>query len=158
MQNPLNYLAPILSDDFKAFLSRRHFSTKDIFVIMSFNDEHRDSYFIAIEPTLRKLGFNPIRVDQIQHTNTVTKEIYERIEQSAFVVADLTGERPNVYYEVGWAHRAGKEVILVAKKGTSVHFDVAAINRIDYKDYTDLCEALEKRVTAVADNLGITIA
>ncbi len=135
----------------------RQIASKDVFVIMSYNDDHRDAYFVAIQPTLTKLGFNPIRVDEIQHNNTVTKEIYEAIDRAAFVVADLTGERPNVYYEVGWAHKAEKEVVLLAKKDTSVHFDVAAINRIDYKDYTDLCHGLEKRVRAVAQRLGIEI-
>lgn len=128
-----------------------------VFIIMSFNDEHRDAYYVAIQPTLIKLGFKPIRVDEIQHNNTVTKEIIEAIENSAFVIADLTGERPNVYYEVGYAHKADKEVVLVAKKGTAVHFDVAAINRIDYKDYTDLCDSLEKRVKSVGKRLGFNI-
>jgi hypothetical protein len=72
-----------------------------VFVIMSFKPEHRDAYFVAIEPTLKKLGFEPIRVDQIQHNKTVTSEIVSQIEKAAFVIGDLTGERPNVYYEIG---------------------------------------------------------
>ena len=130
-------------------------SSKKVFVIMSFDPAHRDGYFIAIEPTLKSLGFDPIRVDQIQHNKTVTSEIISQIEGSAFVIADLTGERPNVYYEVGWAHRADKEVVLVARKDTAVHFDVAAINRIEYTDYTELCASLRKRIISIADKLGI---
>jgi len=132
-------------------------SEKKVFIIMSFQDQHRDAYFVAIEPTLKKMGFEPIRVDQIQHNNTVTSEILRELESAAFVVADLTGERPNVYYEIGWAHRANKEVVLTARKDTAVHFDVAAINRIEYADYTDLCSSLEKRVKAIADRLGLDI-
>lgn len=132
-------------------------SEKKVFVIMSFQPQHRDAYFVAIEPTLLKLGFEPIRIDQIQHNNTVTSEIVKEIETSAFVIADLTGERPNVYYEVGWAHRAGKEVVLVAKKETAVHFDVASINRIEYNDYTELCDALTKRVKSICEKLEIKI-
>jgi hypothetical protein len=147
----------VSSNEDKKETENRQIATKEVFVIMSYNDDHRDAYYVAIQPTLLKLGFKPIRVDEIQHNNTVTKEIYEAIDRSAFVVADLTGERPNVYYEVGWSHKAGKEVVLLAKKETAVHFDVAAINRIDYKDYTDLCDGLEKRVRAVAQRLGIDI-
>ncbi|OAQ20170.1 hypothetical protein [Thermosulfurimonas dismutans] len=132
-------------------------SARNVFVIMSFQPEFRDAYYVAIEPTLTKLGFKPVRVDQIQHNRTVTAEILTQIESAAFVVADLTGERPNVYYEVGWAHRANKEVVLLARKGTAVHFDVAAINRIEYNDYTELCESLEKRVRAIAKKLGLNI-
>ncbi|UBM61308.1 nucleotide-binding protein [Candidatus Sulfidibacterium hydrothermale] len=132
-------------------------SDKKVFIIMSFQDQHRDAYFVAIEPTLRKLGFEPIRVDQIQHNNTVTSEILKELESAAFVVADLTGERPNVYYEIGWAHRANKEVVLTARKDTAIHFDVAAINRIEYTDYTDLCSSLSKRVKAIAKRLGLDV-
>jgi hypothetical protein len=132
-------------------------SEKRVFVIMSFQPQHRDAYFVAIEPTLIKLGFEPIRIDQIQHNNTVTSEIVREIETSAFVVADLTGERPNVYYEVGWAHRAGKEVVLVAKKDTAVHFDVASISRIEYNDFTELCAALILRVKTICEKLEIKI-
>ena len=31
--------------------------------------------------------------------------------------------------------------MLIARKGTAVHFDVAAINRIDYEDFTELVDA-----------------
>lgn len=132
-------------------------SDRDVFIIMSFDKGQRDAFFVSIEPTLKNLGFNPVRVDQIQHNATVTPEIMRQIEKSAFIVADLTGERPNVYYEVGYSHRADKEVILVSRKGTAVHFDVAAINRIEYEDYTELSEALRKRVLGVCDRLGIVL-
>lgn len=131
-------------------------SDRDVFVIMSFNEEFRDTYILAIKPTLEKLGFKPIRVDEIQHNATVTPEIMRQIERSAFVVADLTGERPNVYYEVGYAHRADKEVILMAQKEHAVHFDVAAINRINYIDLTELTHALELRVKTIKERLGIS--
>lgn len=133
-------------------------SDKDVFIIMSFDKGQRDAFFVSIEPTLTELGFNPIRVDQIQHNATVTPEIMRQIEKSVFIVADLTGERPNVYYEVGYAHRADKEVILVSKKDTAVHFDVAAINRIEYEDYTELSEALKKRVLGVCEKRGIDVS
>ena len=128
-------------------------SEKDVFVIMGFDEQYRDAYFVAIEPVLKDLELNPIRVDQIQHNRTVTTEIVNQIESSLFVIADLTGERPNVYYEVGYAHRANKEVILLSKKGTSVHFDIAAINRIEYDDYTELKESLKKRVNSILEEL-----
>ena len=133
-------------------------SERDVFVVMSFAREHRDAFNLAIEPVLTELGFNAIRVDQIQHNTTVTPEIMRQIERAAFVVADLTGERPNVYYEIGYAHRADKEVVLVARSDTAVHFDVSAINRIEYSDYTELMDALRKRVRAIAERLGLATA
>lgn len=138
-------------------ISMPELSERDVFIIMSFAKEHRDAFHVAIEPVLKRLGFNPVRVDQIQHNATVTPEILRQIERSVFVIADLTGEKPNVYYEVGYAHRADKEVILVSKRDTAIHFDVAAINRIIYDDYTELTEALDKRVRATADRLDLPL-
>lgn len=132
-------------------------SEKDVFVIMSFQRQHRDAFNLAIEPTLKQLGFKAIRADHIQHNATVTPEIIRQIERSVFVVADLTGERPNVYYEVGYAHRANKEVILMVQKDSAVHFDVAAINRIQYEDYTELSSALKKRVRGIMERLEIAL-
>lgn len=132
-------------------------SERDVFVIMSFSREQRDAYNLAIAPTLKRLRLRPRRIDEVQHNATVTVEIVRHIERALFVVADLTGERPNVYYEVGYAHRANKEVVLLARKGTAIHFDVAAINRIDYEDFTELVDALEKRVRAIADRIGLDL-
>ncbi|MCG8319773.1 MAG: hypothetical protein MI921_09755 [Cytophagales bacterium] len=122
---------------------------------MSFQDDYRDTYNLAIKPTIEKLGFKCVRVDEIQHNATVTPEIMRQIERATFVVADLTGERPNVYYEVGYAHRADKEVILMARKDHAVHFDVASINRINYQDLTELTTALELRIKSIKERLGL---
>ena len=39
-----------------------------------------------------------------------------RKEESAFVIADLTGGRGGVYYEAGYAMAKGKQIILSCKK------------------------------------------
>ena len=52
---------------------------------------------------------------------------------------DLTVERPTVYYELGYAHGVGNraiEILLIAKTGTHLHFDIAHLAVMYYDSAT----------------------
>ncbi len=55
------------------------------------------------------------------------------------MVADLSGEKQNVYWEHGfaWALDPAK-VITIAKSGTKVHFDLQGYHRIEYETLDQL--------------------
>lgn len=54
-------------------------------------------------------------------------EIFKEIGRSTFTIADLTGLRLNCFTEMGYAFGREKKVILTARKGTNLPFDVKAI-------------------------------
>ena len=61
----------------------------------------------------------------------------------------MTQERPNVYYELGYAHGVGNEssdVLLVAERGTVLHFDVAPLRVQYYSSETELRDVVAEQL------------
>ena len=67
------------------------------------------------------------------------------IQKARLIVADLTHERPNVYFEVGYARGLGKTVITTAREGTNLHFDVKDWTCTFYNDSRVLERHLQER-------------
>ena len=88
-----------------------------------------------------------VRADEIEHSEVITDKIMEKIRSSEFLLADLSGERPSVYYEIGYAHALKRRVIMYRSKGTNLHFDLAAYNCPEYSNLTDLKSKLIARLS-----------
>jgi nucleoside 2-deoxyribosyltransferase len=121
-----------------------------MFVVMKLGDRHLDSaYAGVIRPLAESFGLKVLRVDEIQDSGLISSQILENIGQSRLVFLELSGGRPNCYYEAGYAHALGKGVIFSIRKGEQVHFDLAAHRFIQWDTEADLRKKLKKRLSAM---------
>jgi hypothetical protein len=127
-----------------------HPTINQIFVIMKLDDADLDSaYEGVIVPAGKEFGYKVVRIDQIQDSGNINEQILENIAQSRLVLADLSGERPNCYYEAGFAHALGKEMIFAAQQKYEIHFDLAGYRFIRWRTEADYRHQLRERLMSL---------
>jgi nucleoside 2-deoxyribosyltransferase len=123
---------------------------RQIFVVMKFGDDELDSAYEGVmKPEGKRVGLTVKRIDEVQDSGRITDQMLTEIGRSLVVIADLTGQRPNCYYEAGFAHALGKELILTMRQGEDPHFDLAGYRFIRWKTESDLRSQLRTRLKAL---------
>lgn len=116
-----------------------------VFVLMSFSQDMANTYKALksagklVSPRLRVH-----RVDDKSGQYKITESILKNIELADLIVCDLTKERPNVYYELGFAQALGKTVLTCARGGTKLHFDIKDFRTIFYESAIELQGFMER--------------
>ncbi len=121
------------------------------FVAMWFDPTMRDAYNDGFEVGVRDAGYDPLRVDQVEHVGKIDDEIISQIRRSRFVVADFTGHRGGVYFEAGFALGLNLPVFWTCRQDQidGLHFDIRQFKCIDWTEPPELAERLQKRIEAV---------
>lgn len=116
-----------------------------VFVLMPFKEELDDLYFYGIRGSAERVGLRCKRADELIHDVAIMREVIDHIQRARVIVAEVSDQNPNVFYEVGWAHALERPTILVAREGASLPFDIAHINIVFYKNIKDLDDKLSER-------------
>jgi nucleoside 2-deoxyribosyltransferase len=111
---------------------------------------NKECYEKAIKPAIEELQYKPIFIESMEHNEKICDLIIAEIRNCRFLIADVTGQRQNVYYEAGYAQGIGRDVIWTVKKDEleKVHFDVRQYSYIDWANYEDLRIRLISRIRA----------
>ncbi len=94
--------------------------SKRAFVAMWFDESMNDAWQNGFRVAIQNAGYEPVRVDQIEHVEKIDDKIVAEIRRSRFLVADFThgdaGARGGVYYEAGFAHGLKIPVIFCCRE------------------------------------------
>lgn len=110
------------------------------FIITPIGSENSDIFRKAkgviesvIKPVLKEYGFDDIKpAYEINVSGMINTQIINRIIDDDLVVANLTGNNPNVMYELCLRHVVAKPIIHICESGTSLPFDIKDNRTIFY--------------------------
>jgi len=106
----------------------------------------KDVYDYIIKPAINNSGysFEVVRADDIERPGSFIKDILENLLNSFVIIADLSGQNPNVFYELGVRHALSPRTILIAQSIDDIPSDLREYRTIIYddsakgvKDFTD---------------------
>ncbi len=103
----------------------------------------------VIRPVLQKNGFNDIKAAyEINISGMITTQIINRIIDDDLVIVNLTGNNPNVMYEMCLRHVVAKPIIHICENGTILPFDIKDSRTIFYENdmlgVSELKESLKR--------------
>ncbi len=118
------------------------------FIIMPFGQEELDivyEYFVL--PVLEEVC-NLIcrRGDESFGSNVIIDDVRTAIEETHLIVADITGQNPNVFYEVGISHTLDKPVLLLSQSPDDIPFNVRHLRVLPYEYTPKGCKLLERKL------------
>lgn len=106
---------------------------RHIFAAMPFDGKYDDVYFVAMTYAAEQIDSICIRVDKLEYSGDILSETQRQIRTAIAVVGDLSESRPNVLYEVGYAHALKKPTVHICSTPLDdLPFDVAHWNTISY--------------------------
>lgn len=149
-------------------LQQSHVNNKNAFVAMSFH-ESANEIREAIKLGIENAGYSAELMDEIIHNHQIVPEMLRLIQESRFLIMDITQPNFGAYYEAGYAQGLGKEIIVTCQKevfnqkkyecvfipkedktcwlkevATKPHFDIAQKQILVWKDYADLTKKLSE--------------
>ena len=106
--------------DYSNFLKQFGIDPKSISIrknfaifLTPFNSSGNHAYSIC-QTTLNQLGIILQRTDNVVDKNDIMMNIVSQIVRAEFLIVNIDGRNPNVYYELGIAHAIGKPTILIS--------------------------------------------
>lgn len=107
-----------------------------VFAIMKFEKDFDELYEEVIVPVCDRNGYKAIRADECYASTPILQDIITEITNASIIIADITMDNPNVFYELGYSHAIGKNTILLAdaEKRQKMPFDISGFRTIFYSN------------------------
>ena len=104
-----------------------------------------------IRPAVESCGYKAVRADEIAEPGIITNQIIRHVVDDPLVIADLTGQNPNVFYELAIRHYIGKPLVQIINKVKDIPFDISSTRTIlvDHQDP----DSVEKAKTEIQSQI-----
>lgn len=156
------------ADLIKIFSKIAQSRKRQVFVSMQFSEDTKPN-FVAIKSAIDDLNvkhnldiaIRPLRIDQFDtgFSYVINDEILRLIEDSGYLIADLTKGNPNVYHEIGYlmglnqGHGLPHQNFLLVHNSSigdaqkDIRFNLAGIKQLRSSDTNDLREAVKRQIS-----------
>lgn len=128
-----------------------------IFVIMSF-DKKYDEIYEALKIAGRLVSNRKIVIERVSEPLgdfIITERIEQMIKRAELVICDVTEKSLNVYYELGYARAMNKTIIVTAKTGTELPFDIRQHRTNFYNNSIELQRLVSAELNSYYKNSDI---
>lgn len=97
-------------------------------------NKFKETLEYVVKPAIENSGYRleVIRADDIERAGSFIKDILEYVLDSFVVIADLTGQNANVFYELGVRHSLSPRTILIAQSLDDIPSDLREYRAITY--------------------------
>lgn len=103
------------------------------FAVMQFTEEFNVLYKDVIKPVCESYGYKIVRGDDFYTSGQIMEDVTQSIRSAALIIADVTPDNANVFYEVGYAHAIGKPTILLSdRRRERLPFDISGFRTLFY--------------------------
>lgn len=123
-----------------------------VFALMRMGDPGSGEIYRVIQRVCQENGLSVSRADENVGSEIILRAIVKNLLEAEFLIFDLSHQRPNVYFELGYAfgvgNRAGN-VLLIAQENTPIHFDIGLLRIHRYRSLDHLYELLSDRMKSM---------
>ena len=123
----------------------------NVFVIMPFHSEFESVYQKLIKEPLEKKKHVVNRADDVSSHQSILKTIIQNISDADVIIADLTAQNPNVYYELGIGHTLNRPTIHIVQSYDDLGFDIKSYNAIKYSTQFDEAPELTESILDIIE-------
>lgn len=125
-----------------------------LFVVMQFSEDYNNLYNEVIKPVAEQEGFECVRGDEFFTSTPILNDIIATINESKVIIAEITPDNPNVFYEIGYAHAINKPTILLCdRKREKLPFDISSFRTLFYVNSIAGKTAIENSLRKYLENI-----
>lgn len=115
-------------------------------------------YRVLIQRAVREAGMVPVRADERVGSALIHSDMFQDLRDRNVVLADLSLDNPNVFYELGMRHTmSSRGTVLMCRKGSVLPFDVKLSRTLFYDfdgvslDWEEVEETVKQLVVSLKE-------